>query len=183
MLAIAHALKYQKNMRSMTTVGGLHNVPMTTREMNRMKNQLPKGVKVTMDKYEAAGDYENPIYTKAVMVFYKKHLCRLEKWPKEAAYSLEHTSKPVYYTMNGPNEFTIIGNIRYWDVTDKLPSIAVPTLVLTGQYDEVSPKVGRDIHKNIRGLKFVIFPGCSHTPFWEKKDAFMKTVTRFLESV
>ena len=183
MLAIAYALKYQKNMKSLTTVGGLHSVPMTTHEMNRMKNRLPKEVKATMDKYEAEGDYENPIYGEAVMVFYKKHLCRMEKWPKELTYSLEHISKPVYYTMNGPNEFTIIGNIRYWDVTDKLPSIKVPTLVLTGEYDEVSPRVGRVIHKKIDGSKLVILPGCSHTPFWEKKDAFMKTVTSFLERI
>jgi proline iminopeptidase len=182
MLAIAYALKYQKNMKSLTTVGGLHSVPMTTREMNRMKNELPKKVKAVMDKYEAAGDYDNPTYAEAVMVFYKKHLCRLEKWPKELTYSLEHVSKPVYYTMNGPNEFTIIGNIRYWDVTDKLVSIAIPTLVLTGEYDEVSPKVGRIIHRNIQGSKLIIFPGCSHTPFWEDRDAFMKAVSRFIAS-
>ena len=142
MLAIAYALGYQKNMRSLTTVGGLHSVPMTTSEMNRMKDELPHEVKAVLEKYEAEGDYENPVYMEAVMVFYKKHLCRMEQWPKELAYSLDHTSKAVYYTMNGPNEFTIIGNIRYWDVTDKLASLTLPTMVLTGEYDEVSPKVG-----------------------------------------
>jgi proline iminopeptidase len=157
MLALAYALKYQRHLRSLTTVGGLHSVPMTTREMMRMKNELPKEVRVTLDKYEAAGDYENPTYAEAVMVFYRKHLCRLEKWPEELTYSLDHISKPVYHTMNGPNEFTIMGNIRYWDVTDKLSSITVPTLVLTGEYDEVSPKVGRAIHRKIRGSKLVIF--------------------------
>ena len=182
MLAIAYALKYQRNMRSMTTVGGLHSVPMTTREMNRMKNALPRDVRATMARYEAEGDYENPAYAEAVMVFYKRHLCRLERWPKELTYSLEHISKPVYYTMNGPNEFTIIGNIRYWDVTDKLATISVPTLVLTGQYDEVSPKVAKDLHKKIRGSQLVIFPDCSHTPFWEDRGAFMKEASRFLDS-
>ena len=105
---------------------------------------------------------------------------RLEKWPKELTYSLEQVSKPVYNSMNGPNEFTILGNIRYWDVTDKLASIVIPTLVLTGEYSEVSPKVGRAIHRNIRVLKLMMFPGCSHTPFWENRDAFIKVVSRFL---
>jgi proline-specific peptidase len=116
------------------------------------------------------------------MVFYRKHVCRLEKWPKELSYSLDHISKPVYYTMNGPNEFTIIGNTRYWDVTDKLCSITVPTLVLTGEYDEVSPRVGRAIHRNIHGSKLFVFPGCSHTPFWEDRETFMKVLGRFLAS-
>jgi len=182
MLAIAYALKYQRNMTTMTTVGGLHSVPLTLREMQRMKRALPSGVQATLAKYESEGDYENPEYVKAVNVFYKKHLCRLSPWPPELAYSLEHISKPVYGTMNGPNEFTIIGNTLYWDVTDKLGTIHVPTLVLGGRYDEVSPAVAREIHKHIRGSELTIFPNSSHLPFWEERAAFMKRVLRFLGS-
>jgi proline iminopeptidase len=180
MLAIAYALKYQRNMRSMVTVGGLHSVPLTVQEMDRMKRELPKDVQSQMAKYEEAGDYENPAYVAAAMVFYRKHVCRLDPWPKEVTYSLDHVSKPVYYTMNGPNEFTIIGNTRYWDVTDRLRTIRVPTLVLTGKYDEVSPRVGREIRKHIPNSKLVVFPRSSHTPFWEERESFMRTVLGFL---
>lgn len=180
MLAIAYALKYQRNMATMTTVGGLHSVPLTIREMERMKRGLPKGVQQTLEKYEAEGDYENPDYLKAVKVFYNKHLCRMSPWPEEVTYSLDHTSKPVYGTMNGPNEFTIIGNTRYWDVTDQLKTIRVPTLVLGGRYDEVSPVVAREIHKHIRGSELTIFPNSSHLAFWEERESFMKRVLSFL---
>ncbi|MDG6987903.1 MAG: proline iminopeptidase-family hydrolase [Nitrososphaerota archaeon] len=180
MLAIGYALKYQTNMKTMTTVGGLHSVPLTVREMQRMKRRLPKNVQQTMAKHEAAGGYEDPEYQEAVMVFYRKHLCRLEPWPAEVAYSLEHTSKLVYRIMNGPNEFTITGNIRYWDVTDQLRTIAAPTLVLGGRYDEVSPLVAKEIHRRIKGSELTIFPNSSHLPFWEERDAFMKRVLKFL---
>jgi proline iminopeptidase len=181
MLAIAYALEYQKNMKTMTTVGGLHSVPLTVREMLRMKKTLPADVQKTMEKHESAGEYEDPEYQKTVMVYYKKFLCRLEEWPAEMTYSLAHVSKPVYGTMNGPNEFTIIGNIRYWDVTDKLHTIHVPTLVLGGRFDEVSPVVAREIHSHIRGSELTIFPNSSHTAFWEERDSFMKRVLRFLK--
>jgi proline iminopeptidase len=182
MLAIAYALKYQRNMRSLTSVGGLHNVPLAVKQMQKMKHQLPDEVQEVLKKYEAAGDYENPEYTKAKMVFYRKHVCRLKEWPPEVTYSLDHASKPVYGTMNGPNEFTIIGNIRYWDVTSRLHKIRVPTLVLTGKYDEVSPLVGRDMHRHIRNSEFTIFTNSSHLSFWEERGAFMKRVLKFLES-
>jgi proline iminopeptidase len=182
MLAIAYALKYQRNIRTMTTVGGLHNVPLTIREMIRMKHELPKDVQRTMEKYEGAGDYEDPQYVKAVMVFYKKHVCRLPVWPDELTYSLDHVSKPVYGTMNGPNEFTIVGNIRYWDVTGLLGKIRIPTLVIGGKYDEVSPVVAEDIHKHIRGSQLTIFPNSSHLSFWEERGPFMERVLRFFES-
>jgi len=181
MLAIAYALKYQKHATTLTIVGGLHNVPLAIREMEAMKRRLPKDVLRTMEEHESDGDYGAPAYREAVMVFYRKHLCRLTKWPKEVSYSLEHVSEPVYGTMNGPNEFTIIGNIRYWDVTSQLHRIRIPTLVLTGKYDEVSPVVGRDIHRHIRGSELTIFPRSSHLSFWEEREPFMKRVARFLE--
>jgi proline iminopeptidase len=179
MLAIAYALKYQRSMTSMTTVGGLHSVPLTVREMQKMKRLLPKDVRSVMAKYESEGDYDNPEYLDKVMVYYKKHLCRTEPWPPEVSYSLAHISKPVYGTMNGPNEFTIIGNTRYWDVTDQLRTIRVPTLVLGGRYDEVSPVVAREIHRHIDGSELKIFPHSSHLPFWEERTSFMRTVLGF----
>jgi len=180
MLAIAYALKYQRHMKTMTTVGGLHSVPLTSDQMLRMKRDLPLHVQETMARYESAGDYENPEYAEAVMVYYKKHLCRLPEWPKEVSYSVEHISKPVYYTMNGPNEFTMIGNIRYWDVTSRLHTIRVPTLVLGGKYDEVSPVVARELHRYIGGSELTIFPNSSHLAFWEERESFMKRLLRFL---
>jgi proline iminopeptidase len=183
LLAIAYALRYQRNLKSIVTVGGLASVPLTTAEMQRLKSQLPIDVREVMKKYEELGDYENPEYLKAVDVFYRKHLCRLKEWPKELVYSFDHMSKPVYLTMNGPNEFTIIGNIRYWDVTNQLHKIRVPTLVTGGKYDEVSPKVARSIHKGIRGSKLVTFPNSSHLAMWEEREKFITVVREYLDRV
>ena len=179
-LGIEYTLTYQKNVRTLTTVGGIHSFPLTIKGMLRWKEALPEDVKKTMRKYEAAGEYFNPEYLKAVDVFYRRHLCRLDPWPPEMTYAVEHTSEDVYHTMNGPNEYTVIGNIRYWDVTDKLNTIKVPTLVLSGTYDEVAPEVARDLHKHIPHSELTIFKGCSHTPFLEARTAFMKRVARFL---
>ncbi|HKM51354.1 MAG TPA: proline iminopeptidase-family hydrolase [Candidatus Bathyarchaeia archaeon] len=182
-LALGYAVKYQKYLKSLTTIGGLHNVLMTFNEMQRMKRALPIHVYETLKKYEEIGDYDNPEYLSAVMVFYRKHVCRLDKWPKEVSYSLDHISKPVYETMNGPNEFTIIGNIRYWNATPQLHAIKVPTLVTCGRYDEVSPKVAKDIHKHIKSSKLVVFPKSSHLPFWEEREKFIGVLKEFLDQI
>jgi proline iminopeptidase len=182
MLALAYALKYQNNLKSLITTGGLANVPLTIAEMQRLKSELPPAVVRVMDKYEAKGDYENPNYEKAVMVFYKKHLLRRKNWPRDQLYTMTHMSKPVYGTMNGPNEFTIIGNIRYWDITEELHTIRVPTLVTVGKYDEVTPKVARSIHDHIKGSKLKIFQKSSHLAMWEERGKYMHTLDRFMSS-
>ncbi len=183
MLALAYALKYQRNLKSIITTGGLASVPLTVAEMQRLKSQLPPNIRRILKKYEELGAYENPTYQKAVMFFYRKHLLRLRKWPPEQNYTIAHISKPVYFTMNGPNEFTIIGNTRYWDVTDQLHTIRVPTLVTGGKYDEVTPKVARSIQREIKGSKLVTFRKSSHLPMWEEREKYIQTLRRFLFSV
>jgi len=148
-----------------------------------MVKGLPADVQATLQKYEDQGDYENPEYQKAVMVFYKRHLCRMETWPAEVNYSLDHISKPVYYTMNGPNEFRIIGGIRYWDVSSKLNTIHVPTLVIGGKYDEVSPLVAAEIHHGIKGSKRVLLQKSGHLGMWEERPRFVREVRRFLSGI
>jgi proline iminopeptidase len=182
-LGIAYALKYQRNMKSLSTAGALHNVPLVVEEMQRLRRALPPQTRAVMEEYEARGEYEHPEYLKAVDLFYRRHLCRLPEWPAEVRYTTEHMSPEVYHTMNGPNEFTVIGNIRYWDATSKLHTIKVPTLVTTGRYDEVTPRVARDLHAHIKGSKLVIFPKSSHLPFWEEREAFADAMRGFLDSV
>jgi proline iminopeptidase len=181
-LAIATALKYQRNLRSLVITGGLASVPLTVREMRRLIARLPPKTRATLAKYEAREDYENPRYLEAVMAFYRRHVCRLPVWPREVVYSFEHLSKPVYYTMNGPNEFTIIGTIRDWDVTGQLPRIRLPTLVTVGRYDEVTPRVAESIHRGIRGSRLVRFEASAHLAMWEERAKYIGVVRDFLDA-
>ena len=183
LLAIAYALKYQRNLHSLILTGALANVPFCTSEMGKMKASLPPDVVKIMEQFEEAGDYANPEYQKAMQVFYKTYFCRLEEWPKELMSSLEHVSQPVYLTMNGPTEFMIIGGIRYWNVTDQLHKIRVPTLVTCGKYDEVSPKEAKNIHRHIKGSKFMLFPESSHLAMWEEREKYIEALRKFLDNI
>ena len=182
-LAIATALKYQRNLRSLIVTGGLASVPLTVREMRRLVNRLPPKVRATIAKYEALEDYRNPKYLAAVDVFYRRYVCRLPVWPREVTYSFEHLSGPVYFTMNGPNEFTIIGTIKDWDVTDRLPTIHIPTLVTVGRYDEVTPRVAESIHRGIKGSKLVRFEKSAHLAMWEERSHYIEVLRNFLDGV
>ncbi|HLQ42855.1 MAG TPA: proline iminopeptidase-family hydrolase, partial [Thermoplasmata archaeon] len=156
---------------------------LTVREMRRLVNRLPPKTRAAIAKYEATEDYQNPEYLAAVDVFYRRYLCRLPVWPRELTYTLEHASQPVYFTMNGPNEFTIIGTIKDWDVTDQLPRIKVPTLVTVGRYDEVTPRVAESIHRGIRGSKIVRFEKSAHLAMWEERAHYIEVVRDFLDGV
>ena len=181
-LVLATALKYQRNLRSLIVASGLASTPLCVQEMWRLIDRLPPRIRATIRRHNATGDFTHPEYLKAVDVFYRRHLCRLPVWPHEVVRTLEQTGV-VYQVMNGPNEFTITGRIRDWDVTDRLERIHIPTLITVGRYDEVTPRVAGEIHRGIRGSRLVRFERSSHLAFWEERPRYMATVRDFLDGV
>ncbi len=179
-LAIAYALAHPAPLKSLVSVSGLASVPLTVRGMERLKAELPVPLPEILARFEARGDFQHPEYLRAVREFYQRHLCRLSPWPAELTYSIERSNGPKYLTMNGPNEFTITGTIRDWDVTEKLGEIRVPTLVTAGRYDEVVPEVAESIHRGIPGSVYRIFDASSHTAFWEERDRYFRVLKEFL---
>ena len=179
-LALAYALKYQENLKSLVIKSGLASVPLCVAEMERLKSELPHEIQDVLRKYEAVNDYENPEYLKAVQEFYKRHLCRIDPRPSEL---MAPVSKPVYNTMWGPNEFTCRGTLRDCDISNELEKIHVPCLITVGKYDEVTPKVAEDMHRRIKGSKLVVFETSSHSAPWEEKDKYLSTLRQFLDDV
>ena len=45
----------------------------------------------------------------------------------------------VYEIMNGPSDFLVTGSLRDWQCKDRLGEIAVPTLIVSGRYDQMTP--------------------------------------------
>ena len=101
---------------------------------------LPPEVQDALDRHEADGTVSDPEYLRATEVFYSRHVCRLNPTPQDLADSeAQMEAEPtVYHTMNGPNEFHVIGTLRDWSVIDRLPLVTVPTLVVAGEFDEAT---------------------------------------------
>ncbi len=158
-------------------------MPRWVRGCAELFAELPADVQDAITRHERTGFTSCPEYVAAVSVFYRRHLCRLEPWPAGLERTFAEMSPVVYETMNGPSEFTVTGRFRDWDIFDRLDEIRVPTLVMSGHYDELRPDQAEDIHKGIAGSELVIFENSSHTPFHEERELFMHTVNDFLDHV
>jgi len=184
LLALAVALAYPEGLRSLTTVGGLASVPLASAEMDLLKRRLPESTIAILERCESDGTTSSPEYQAAAMEFYRRHLCRLSSWPAPLMRSMEMLqARPVYALMNGPSEFTITGTIRDIDLSAQLPQIRLPTLVLGGRYDEVTPKVAEQIWRGVPGARSYTFEGSSHLPFWEERERFMSVLLDFVHGV
>jgi proline iminopeptidase len=180
LLAVAYTLAHPEGVRTLVSASGLADVPLAVEEMQRLVRELPTSAREAIERYGAKAEFQHPAYLEAVQEFYRRHLCRLDPWPAELTYTMEHVSPAKYGTMNGPNEFTIIGTISDWSVTDRLSEIRAPTLLTTGRFDEVTPRVAESMHAGIRGSELRLFERSSHTAFWEERADYMAAVVGFL---
>jgi L-proline amide hydrolase len=119
------------------------------------------------------------------MEFYKRHVCRLDPWPDEVvrSFAAMENDPTVYGTMNGPTEFTVVGTIADFDITDRLGEIDVPVLLVSGEHDEVRPEVVAAMHERLRDSEWALFEDSSHMPHVEEAARFLEVVSAFFGRV
>jgi pimeloyl-ACP methyl ester carboxylesterase len=68
-----------------------------------------------------------------------------------------------------------------FDGSKALADIGCPTLLLTGEIDElISPQNSRMMVKLISGAELIVIPGCGHRVMWEAADECTSIVSQFL---
>ena len=183
-LAIEYMLTAPAGVESLTLASTSASIPQFVAETKRLKSELPPKVYETMQRYEAAGDYHHPEYEEATLEFYKRHVCRLDEWPESLLRTVDNlTDNAVYETMNGPNEFMVIGNLKDWDRTDRLGEITVPTLITVGRYDELTPACAKTLHQGISNSQMVVFEESAHLAHLEETEKYLQVVADFLARV
>jgi proline-specific peptidase len=185
MLGMEYALSRPGGLASLIAVSSPASMKLWVAEANRLREQLPPEVQRVLLEHERAGTTQDPAYQKAMMVFYQRHLCRLDPWPEPLlrTFTKMMKSPEVYHTMNGPSEFHVIGVIKDWDVTARLGEIDVPTLVISGRHDEATPALVEAVHRGIPGSEWVLFENSSHSVHLEEPAKFLEVVGRFLDGV
>jgi proline-specific peptidase len=183
MLALEYALTQPEGLASLILASTTASIPHWIAESNRLRAELPPDVQETLTKHEEAGTLDDPAYEEATMVFYRRHVCRMDPWPDYVLESFNNMRQEVYNTMWGPTEFLATGNLRDWDVTDRLGEIRVPTLITCGEYDEATPALAEEMQRGILGSRLYVVPDGSHMAHAEGGNAYLDTVAAFMEEV
>ena len=183
MLGMQFAITKPKGLNALVVADSPASMEVWVSEANKLRKELPPEVEATLLKHEAAETTEDPEYIAAVDVFYSRHLCRIPQPPYVVASFEQLAADPtVYHTMNGPSEFHVIGSLKHWDIRPQLKEITAPTLLVSGQYDEATPAMVKEINGLIPGSKWELFAESSHMPHVEEPAKFKRVVAEFLDS-
>lgn len=143
--------------------------------------RLPEKVQASVREAELTGQYDSAAYQEAIGEFYRRHVCRLEPWPEELNRTIEKISVPVYLSMCGPSEFSVIGSLKDLELVDRLSEITVPALFTCGRYDESTPETTALYHRSLPGSEMVVLEDASHEHHLEKPDEYLAVVRGFLK--
>lgn len=144
---------------------------------------LPRSVRDAINVHESAGTTDDPAYKDAISAFYKQYLQRHAQ-PDYVTRYQERTgiklAPVVYRGMWGPGEIRGTGILRNYDGESLLGQINVATLVICGEYDEMSPSAAAPFVKRIRGARLVTVPDSGHMISLDQPELYVRTIRTHL---
>jgi L-proline amide hydrolase len=180
MLALEHVLSGAQGIVSLILSSTLASVDQWAAEQLVLRAALPADVVEVLDRHERAGTFDDPEYERAMEAYFDRHFYRGPKPRAELERMAAEKATDVYRAMQGPNEWTVTGVIKGWDVRDRLGEIDVPTLVIRGRHDMCTDPIAETLVTGIRDAREVVLEHSSHTPVLEETDRYLEVVGGFL---
>lgn len=188
MLALEHAIEGAPGIRGMVLMSGPASLEEWTAETLRLRAELPTDVRETLAREETAGRVGSPAFKEAYAVWERTHVLRMDEPPPWEAEGLEIFERDmrVYNLTTGGAEFPTEGTafeLDGWDIRPMLGNVSVPTLLLSGRYDEATPAVMSTLHHGISGSQWHILEESSHSCHTEEESLTMLLVADFLARI
>ena len=180
MLALEHVLSGATGIVGLILSSTLASVDQWAREQKRLRDDLPAEVIAVLDSHERAETYDDPEYERAMEVYFDRHFYRGPKPRAELERMNAEKAPDVYRAMCGPNEWTVTGALKGWDVRARLGEIDIPTLVIRGRHDMCTDAIAATLVHGIRGAREVILEESSHTPAMEETDKYLEAISNFM---
>ena len=180
MLAASYLFKNPTGVRSVIFSGPALDVRRWEQDQRNYLKQFPQDIKEMIERSEREGTTDSADYKQAVRAYYKRHMCRIDPWPKELKEDMKQMNYQIYNFMWGASEFTITGTLKDFDATGRLPEIKIPALFSCGRYDEATPEATEYYAGLVPNAEFHVFENSSHMPAIEEPEAYVEMVREWV---
>jgi proline iminopeptidase len=187
MLAMEYALKYQSNLKGLIISNMMASIPTYVKYAAEVLGPgLDPQVLTEIKALEAGGDFDNPRYAELINThYYPKHVLRapMQDWPEPVLRTLNNMNPEVYVPMQGPSEFGASGLLEFWDRSQDISKITVPTLVIGAEYDTMDPEHMRWMAEEIPNADYLYCPEGSHFAMYDDQQTFFAGLISFIKAV
>lgn len=175
MVAMSYAIKYQENL------GGL--ILVTTSPSYRFLEKAKQYVREN-------GNDDQKFYANKLWEGSFQSEEELQKYYEvmEPLYSVTSSNKKSRSEPNVKRSYQVLnkgfgGFLQTFDLRDDLNSILVPTLIIAGKHDWITPvSENEEIHQRIPGSEFHVLENSSHSVFVDENEQCISLIGDFLRS-
>ena len=182
MLTLTYICNYpHEGIKSIILSSTLSSSQLWGAEQMRMIRELPEEMQDAIYQAQKTGNYDDPEYRRAEEEFMFRHAG--SKPGDDAPEFMRREKKngrESYVTAWGPNEFTPIGTLKDYDVTDQLCEIHEPALIISGGNDMSTPYQAKVMFDNIPDSRWELFRDCRHTCYVEDYERYIKLLKEWL---
>ncbi len=181
-LLVEYLCRNPKGLASVVLASTSSSMAQFVTEAKKWITQLPQNHQDALRLHGERTEYQHPDYLAAVDAFNRSFLCRMPVWPDCIIRTGANiNASKTYGFMNGPNEFTVIGNLKDWDRSSEIKGKMVPALITCGEFDELGPDCAGVLHASLPNSELRIFRDCSHTAHLEDEENYLDSVRAFLK--
>jgi proline iminopeptidase len=184
LLAMEYALKYQQHLRGLVISNMAASSASYLKRTAAIKESLAPGLRDRLNKLEADKAYDSPEYEKIMMdELYPMVICRIKPWPEPILRSVKQMNAKIYEQIQGKSEFEVTGNMKNWDIWNRLHEIKTKTLSMGAKYDEMDSEDMKRIASLIPNASVHICNNGSHMSFYDDQQSYFDALLKFLHSV
>lgn len=183
--------KKPKYVSSIILADSLSSASLWSEESHRLiDSYMPNKYKKIIKKCEIKGDFDNKKFKKATELYIKMFLASKldeKELPENvlACKKLERRNDSYSYEkLWGKSEFSVTGELKNYEYTEKLSNISVPTLLISGSEDESTPYQNKIMYDHLKCFKkWHLFQNSRHMTYYDYNIEFIKLVVSFLNSI
>lgn len=183
LLAAEIAITQPKGLQALVLSSPLGDTDTWVHGVKNLLADMPTEISSVIIKHEEDGTTDDPAYMEAVIKFYDKHVLRIPMPADILAIFEEALSNPnVYHSMWGPSELMCNGTLAGHIVTNRISAIEVPTLIISGKYDECTPETAMAYKSGIKSSQWELLEESSHLSYIEEAAKYQRVMNEFLEA-
>ncbi len=183
MLALDFVTKRNlKGLNKLILFSTLPSTKIWNDEHLKMIEDFPKEEREALIQEFEGRPFNKDFYKNGIKRFYKEHVgkrskdlynFKIKRFPK--------TNKEIYEKMWGKSELFGTGTLKDWNDEELLFKVNVPTLIMSGAYDESTPAMNKLMNEGIKNSKWVLLKNSHHIGYVEDADLVISEVLKFLQ--
>jgi proline iminopeptidase len=182
-LALEYYLKYPKGIKAIIFNSPYFSTSLWKADADTLISTLPDSIQLAIKTGEKNHDYESPAYKNANEVYSKNFGVRKTRLTSELDTAISKGNEFIYNYMWGPTEFTATGTLINYNCVQSLKSIKVPTLFITGEFDEARPATVKYFQSLVPNAKYVMIEGAGHGTMHDNRSQNISAIKNFLAEI